>query len=74
MEKVVDIDSSATVFRCGQSFNPSLNNKILDRTNLIAFADGKLNFAKMAISLFDRVENTVGKENAGYQDFLLFTQ
>ena len=27
----------------------------------------------MTISLFDRVENTVGKgENAGYQHFLLF--
>ena len=29
----------------------------------------------MMISLFDRVENTVGKgENAGYQHFLLFPQ
>ena len=29
----------------------------------------------MTISLFDRVENTVGKgENAGYQHFLLFQQ
>ena len=29
----------------------------------------------MAISLYDRVENTVGKgENGGYQHFLLFSQ
>ena len=29
----------------------------------------------MMISLYDRVENTVGKgENAGYQHFLLFPQ
>ena len=33
-----------------------------------AFAHNKLNIAKMEISLYDRVENTVGKgENAGYQ-------
>ena len=32
-----------------------------------AFADDKLNVAKMAIFLFDRTENTVGKgEDAGY--------
>ena len=35
-------------------------------TKLKAFADDKLNVAKMTISLFDRVENTVGRgENAG---------
>ena len=44
-------------------------------TKLKAFADEKLNVAKMKISLYDRVENTVGKgENAGYQFFLLFPQ
>ena len=49
--------------------------KILEVTKLKAFADDKLNSAKMMISLFDRVENTVGKgENAGYQHFLLFPQ
>ena len=43
-------------------------DKILDRTKLKAFADDNLNAAKMTFSLFDRVENTVGKgENAGYQ-------
>ena len=42
---------------------------------LKAFADVKLNLAKMMISLFDRVENIVGKgENVGYQHFLLFLQ
>ena len=49
--------------------------KILDRTKLKAFADDKLNNAKMRISVFDKVENTVRKgENAGNQHFLLFPQ
>ena len=38
------------------------NDNILDRTKLKAFADVKLNDAKMMISLFYRVENIVGKE------------
>ena len=38
-----------------------------------AFAGDKFNVAKVMISLFDKVENIVGKgENAGYQHFLLF--
>ena len=42
---------------------------------LKAFADNKLNVARIIISLVDRVENTVGKgENAGYQHFLLLPQ
>ena len=53
--------------------NSLLNDKILDVTKLKAFADDKLNVARMMFSLFDRVENTVGKgENAGCQHFLLF--
>ena len=56
-------------------FIPSPNDKILDVTKLKAFADDKLNIVKMLISLYNRVENTVGKgENAGYQHFLLFPQ
>ena len=56
-----------------EALNPLPNNKILDVTKLKAFADAKLNFDKITISLLDRVENTVGKgENAGYQHFLLF--
>ena len=44
-------------------------------TNLKAFADDKLNISERKISLCERVENTVGKEeNAGYQHFLLFPQ
>ena len=42
------------------------NDEILDETKLKAFADDKLNY-KNDISVFDRVENIVGKgENAGY--------
>ena len=48
---------------------------MLDMTKLKAFADDKLNVAKMTISPIDRVENSVEKvENAGYQHFLLFLQ
>ena len=47
----------------------------LDLTKLKAFANNKLNVAKMTISLIDSVENIVGKrENAGYQHFLFFPQ
>ena len=47
------------------------NDKILDMTKLKAFADDKLNNAKMIIFLFDRLENTEGKgENAACQHFL----
>ena len=50
-------------------------DKILKGTKLKAFADDKMNVAEMTISLYDRIENTVGKEeNAGYQHFLLFPQ
>ena len=53
--------------------NPFPNDRILDMTKLKAFADDKLNVAKMMMYLFNRVENTVGKrENAGYQHFLFF--
>ena len=57
-------------------FSNSLpNNKILDWSKLKAFADNKIKVAKMMISVFNRVENIVGKgENAGYQHFLLFPQ
>ena len=44
-------------------------------TKLKAFADIKLNVARMMIALFNRVENTGGKgENAVSQHFLLFPQ
>ena len=43
-------------------------------TKLKAFAHNKLNFAKMMISLFHRVENTVGKgENVGYTSIFSFS-
>ena len=43
------------------------NDKVLDETKFKAFADDKLNNKKYNISLFDRVENFLGKgENAGY--------
>ena len=51
------------------------NNSFVDWTKFKAFADKILNAAKIMISVFDGVENIVGKgENAGYQHFLLFLQ
>ena len=50
------------------------NNKNFDMTKLKAFADDKLNVAKMMISLLNRKENNVGKgENAGHQQHFLFS-
>ena len=60
---------------CWVDINHLPNDKILDVTKLKAFADDKMNVAQMMISVFDRMENIVGKgENAGYQHFLLFPQ
>ena len=42
----------------------------VDLTNIKAFADKKLNVAQVIISVFEGLENIVGKgENAGYQHF-----
>ena len=44
-------------------------------TKFKAVADNSFNVAKITTSMFDQVENIVGKgENAGYQHFLLFQQ
>ena len=42
--------------------NPLPNDEMLDVTRFKAFADAKLIFDKMTISLLDRVENTVEME------------
>ena len=56
------------------AFNSLPNDKIMTFTKLKAIADDIFNVAKMMISVFDAVENIMGKgENAGYQHFLLFT-
>ena len=60
-----NMDGSST-----QMFTSLPNNKILDVTKLNAFADDKVNVAQMLVSVFDRIENIVGKgENAGYKHF-----
>ena len=54
-------------------FNSLPNDKILDWTKLNAFADEKLDVAKIKDSVYGMVEHIVGKrENAGYQHFLFF--
>ena len=52
------------------------NDKILAMSELKVhvFADDKFNVAKMMTSVFDTVENIMGKDqNASYQHFLLFS-
>ena len=44
-----------------KELNPLPDDKILDETKLKAFADDKLNVTKMVTSVFNRVENIVGK-------------
>ena len=49
---------------CGHyrhQLNPFPHGKILDQTKWKALADDKLNVTKMIISVFDRIENIVGK-------------
>ena len=53
--------------QCCKYFNPYQNDKFLYRTKLKAFVKGKLNVAKTVMSLFDRLENTAGKEENGHQ-------
>ena len=63
-----------TVGKSEISLNSLPNDKILDLTKLIAFADDKINIAQV-IFVFNRIENIVGKGgNAGYQHCLLFSQ
>ena len=71
----ISIFSFSNHFLC--PFKPFLTlyqtTKILYMTKMKAFADDKLNVAKIMISPLDRVENTLGKrENDGNQHFLLF--
>ena len=42
-------------------FHPFPYDKILDQSKLKAFAEDSLNLTKMIVSVFDRVENIVGK-------------
>ena len=52
--------------------NSLQNNKFLDRSKLITFADDKINENEKLKFALRRVEDIVGKgENAGYQHFLL---
>ena len=53
---------------CSEKVNTLANDKILDQTKLKVFADDKSNVTKMIISVFDRVENIVGKgKNCSYK-------
>ena len=56
-------------------FNPLPDDKILDQTNLKAFADDKLNVTTITVSVFDNVENIVEKgEIACTSNFSFFPQ
>ena len=63
-----DLGRNFLIFLHFLHFNSLPNDKILDVTNLKAFADDKLEVAKTTIFSFDKIENNVGEgENAGYQ-------
>ena len=74
--------SKALLFRvlklvmCGKGLTLYLTTKFgTGPSNFKAFADDKLNVARTMSSLFDWVENMVGKgENPSHQHFLLFPQ
>ena len=54
-----------------EGINSLPNNNFLDWTKFKAFADDKLNVAKIVIYFFDRVENIMGKgENAVFKRLL----
>ena len=62
-----------TLYKKTPYFNHLPNDKFCDKTKLKGFADDKSSVHNMTNSLFDRIENTVGKgENA--EHFLLFPQ
>ena len=44
-----------------KAFNTLQNDKILDMKKFKAFADDKLDVARMTISFYHRVKNTLGK-------------
>ena len=59
----------------GDQFNPLPDNKTLALSKLDACAGDKLNVTKNIKFVSHMIENIVGtKENANYQDFLLFQQ
>ena len=53
------------------SLNPLPNDKIFDMYKLKGFADDKIDIAKMIVSFFDRVENTVGKAASCLEKFIM---
>ena len=59
--ELIVVLSSTNAIKRDSSIKPFPHDKILDQTKFKAFADNKLNVTKMIISVFDRVENIVGK-------------
>ena len=56
-------------------FNTIPSEKVLDMTKFKAFADDKIILTQKSKFMLERVENIVGKrENASYQQFLLYPQ
>ena len=53
--------ASDPILKLRVRFNPYPDDKILDQARLKSFADDKLNVTKIIISVFDRVENILGK-------------
>ena len=60
---------------CDEGINCKPYNKTADKFKLKALADNKMNVNEKLELVSEMVENIVGKkENAGYQNFLLFQQ
>ena len=65
--QTLSLDEVKVLFS-GKEFNPLPNDKILDWSNLEAFADDKVSATQKQKFFLGWVENIAGKgENAGYQ-------
>ena len=82
IKRIATLQSYLCLFNCFQLhtkdkiilvLNSLPNDKILEWTKLKAIADDKIDVAKIMISVYNWVENIVGKgENAGYNVFQKF--
>ena len=75
LEKENYCEITCFCLRADRGINPFPHDKILDQTELNAFADDKLTVTKMIIFVIDREENIVGKGEIAYiSNFFPFPQ
>ena len=73
LNQALTLEEMCKFYKNFQYINPLPDDKILDWSKLKAFADDKLNVTKMIISVFDRVENIVGKGEIACKSNLSFS-